>query len=127
MRTIILTIAACVAVSSTGCVSAIIASSGRKLSRYEHRADVHAALGSPIASGHDTEFVYDDFCFRGKVSDPDEAQDLGMIGVHSLGLTEFIYVPRMLADLPRQLRETHDVRYFYDETGQVVRHEEREE
>ncbi|MBT6157896.1 MAG: hypothetical protein HOK71_22450 [Planctomycetaceae bacterium] len=127
MRTIILMSAACVAVSSAGCVSAAIASSGRNLSGYERRADVHAALGIPIASGQDAEHVHEDFRFRGKVRDHGSAQGAGMVGAFTLGLSEFVVVPVMLADLPRHLCEIHDVRYFYDEAGQVVRHEEREE
>jgi YD repeat-containing protein len=46
-----------------------------------------------------------------------------LIAVSDLGLSELIIIPTMLADLPRELRETHDMRYFYDDAGQVVRHE----
>ena len=100
MRTIILMIAACAAVSSTGCISATIASSGRNLSRYEHRADVHAALGTPIASGQDAEHVYDDFQFRGKVHDLGSAQGAGMVGAFTLGLSEFIVVTAAVRKRP---------------------------
>lgn|GEM_PF-2694331 len=88
---------------------------------------MHAALGTPIASGQDAEHVYEDFCFRGKVHDLGSAQGARMVSTLTLGLSEFIVVPIMLADLPRQLCETHDLRYYYDESWQVGRHEEREE
>jgi hypothetical protein len=124
MRTIGLIAISCLSISSTGCVSATIAESGRNLSSYQTRVVVQKALGPPIATSYDTEHTFDDFRFQGKVREQGSAQGAMMVGAFTLGLSELIVLPTMLADLPRELRETHDVRYFYDEEAEVVRYEE---
>ena len=111
------------ALTMTGCASTLIAESGRRIDRYENRAEVRRALGKPRSAGWDGAERYEDYQFRGKIAERGEGP--GMMAGMTLGLSEFIFVPLMLANLPRQVFEQHEVRYYFDSAGKVTRHEKK--
>lgn len=126
MRTRILAAFLCgLALSTTGCVSMLIANSGRNIDRYENRSEVHRALGKPSASGLEGAERFEDYRFRGKIADRNEAQGLGMAAGLTLGLSEVVFAPAMLVALPFELFEQHEVRYYFDEAGKVTRLEKK--
>lgn len=108
----------------TGCISMLIADSGRDLNRYKSRAEVRSALGEPIAAGADGRHAFEDYRFRGKLRDRGSAQGAGTAGAMTLGLSEIFVVPPMLIALPGQMFETHEVRYYFAAGGEVERFEE---
>ncbi len=103
---------------SSGC-SVLIAQSGTDLQSLVTRDQVRAKLGKPAASGSQDGVNFDQFRTRRKFADEMEAASDGMGFAMTAGLLEFIAFPREVYLLAKRTIVGQDLRFEYDESGDV--------
>ena len=105
---------------SSGC-SVFIAQSGTDLKSLVTRDQVHATIGKPAASGFEDGVSFDQYRTRRKFPNDFDAAGDGMGFAMTVGLSEFIAFPRELYLLSKRTIFGQDLRFEYDESGDVTR------
>jgi len=103
---------------SSGC-SLFIAQSGTDLQSFSTRDQVRARFGTPTANGSQDGVAFDQYRTRRKFADEREAASNGMGFAMTFGLSEFIAFPREVYLLAKRTIVGQDLRFDYDESGDV--------
>lgn len=111
---------AAVAVTSAGC-SAMVAGRGKRLDTLIAREDVRQDFGSPVTSGVVDGQPYDEFRSYRKISEGWKGEYLVIGNVATLGLGEFVWLPRELFVAARGKIVGRTIRVIYGSDGSVAR------
>jgi YD repeat-containing protein len=104
-----------------GC-SCMIAGVGKDLGDVETKAEMHDALGEPVARGLANGEPYEEFRTRMVIADDQSASDEGyaLLLFISCGTSELVTVPYQLGLLCKRSLAGQVVRVTYDQNGHVT-------
>jgi hypothetical protein len=105
---------------TSGC-SLLIASSGKDLSKLTTKEEVHKEFGEPASTGLIEGHPYEDFTTRRKIGDPIGSERAGMGCAMTFGTIELIAFPFELYRVTRGTVLGQDLRFAYDNSGNVIR------
>jgi hypothetical protein len=109
-----------ITLSATGC-SYHIAASGKDLGTVTTREQIHAEFGPPVAGGVTEGKPYEDFRTHRKIADDFlSIQGARLASGYTLGLAEVVLWPAVCLDTARQVVFGQDLRFVYDEKGDVT-------
>jgi hypothetical protein len=113
----------CVLLSS-GCAG-LLSDRGQDISKLATREQVHATFGEPVASGLEDSkdghgASWEAFHSSAIIANPYRGPGYGMGVAMSLGLTELVDVPIQLTHLTQALLFGEELRFSYDEGGQLT-------
>jgi hypothetical protein len=108
-------------VSLNGCCSVMIVESGKDLSKLPTSDEVHQRFGQPCAVGVIDGYSYEDYLTRQKIAEPVRGAALGMGVAYTYGLGEFLALPSELTLLARRALFGQQLRFAYNQSGEVVR------
>jgi hypothetical protein len=102
-----------------GC-SILIARAGKDATQLTNKEQVRNDLGEPTKSGIEQGWQYDEYHTHRKFAEPCLADLHSMSLGYSFGLGEFILFPAEIFALTGNLLFGRDIRFYYDERGNVV-------
>ncbi len=120
MKRILSLLVACVCFSSTGCLSGIIAESGKHLSGRETREELDACFGEPRKVEEIDGEVKVTYVTRKKIADPHGMTDAFLGAVITLGLSEPLNLMFTSGSFTFYTITGREVTYIFDKQGRLI-------
>src|SRR5436190_15464906 len=104
--------------ASMGC-SVMVAEAGTRSSEYETQEKAHKLFGKPIAAGTDDGQSFEEFYTRRFFPAGSQTMTEAIWFLHTLGLSEFYFLPVELVRVARETALGQTIRLTYNADGSV--------